>query len=297
MGGVLAGKTLTQVSTGSDFACALDTAGAAYCWGDNNYGELGDGNTKISLVPVAVDTRGALAGKTITQISAWGQPCALDSAGSAYCWGQNSSGQLGDGSDQNSSVPVSVDMAGVLAGKSLTQVSVGGGHTCALDSSGAAYCWGDNEAGDLGDHSTSMSEVPVLVGSDAAAPISGAIVLAHRKTKCADDSGDARSNGTKIVMWECNRSPAQNWTIATDGTIRITGKCLAIRHGEKTNMAPIELWTCTGGASQQWRPVSSALVNPISGKCLEDPSFNTTNGTQLVIYTCSGLRDQQWTLP
>ena len=96
-------------------------------------------------VPVAVDTSGVLAGKTLTQITAGdNHMCALDSAGAAYCWGHNSDGELGDGSTADSSVPVAVDTSGVLAGKTLTQITAGSDHTCALDSTGAAYCWGDN---------------------------------------------------------------------------------------------------------------------------------------------------------
>jgi alpha-tubulin suppressor-like RCC1 family protein len=108
--GVLADKTLTQVSTGDDSAtCALDSAGAAYCWGVDREGDLGDADAggEIPGVPVAVYTDGVLAGKTLTQVTVGnGQACALDSAGfydtcavdfagTAYCWGRNGSGALG----------------------------------------------------------------------------------------------------------------------------------------------------------------------------------------------------------
>jgi alpha-tubulin suppressor-like RCC1 family protein len=163
--GVLAGKTLTQISDGAEEACALDSSGAAYCWGRNDLGELGDGSTADSSVPVAVDTSGVLAGKILTQITAGaGHTCAVDSSGAAYCWGSNGSGSLGDGSSAAfSSVPVAVDTSGVLAGKTLTQITTGDVGACALDSSGAAYCWGDNRAGELGDGSTASSGVPVAV--------------------------------------------------------------------------------------------------------------------------------------
>jgi alpha-tubulin suppressor-like RCC1 family protein len=83
--GVLAGKTLTHIAAGDDFTCALDSAGAAYCWGTNYAGALGNGSAvSSSSAPVAVDTGGVLAGKTLTQISASAfHACVLDSAGTA----------------------------------------------------------------------------------------------------------------------------------------------------------------------------------------------------------------------
>jgi alpha-tubulin suppressor-like RCC1 family protein len=162
--GVLAGKKLTQISTGYNETCALDTAGAAFCWGNNLNGELGDGSTAASSVPVAVNTSGVLAGKTLTQISAgFLQVCAVDTSGTAYCWGFNGSGQLGDPGLSDSDVPVVVDRSGVLAGKKLTQISAGFLQACAVDSAGAAFCWGNNSYGQLGNGSTASSGVPVAV--------------------------------------------------------------------------------------------------------------------------------------
>ena len=125
----------------------------------------------------------------------------------------------------------------------------------------------------------------------------GPIVSGYHKTKCIDDLHGSRVNDTKIVMWDCNDSIEQNWTIETDGTIQTNGKCMDVYRDEKMNKAPVELWTCTRGANQQWEAHNGTLVNPVSGKCLDDPRFNTTDGTQLQIYTCNGGRNQQWKLP
>jgi alpha-tubulin suppressor-like RCC1 family protein len=163
--GVLAGQVLTQITAGGAYTCALDGAGAAYCWGDNRSGQLGDGGTvSNSSVPVAVKTSGVLAGRTLTQITADGyHSCVLDAAGAAYCWGDNGTGQLGNGKASDSSVPVAVDTSGVLAGQALTQITAGWYDTCALDASGAAYCWGYNADGELGDGKAGDSSVPVAV--------------------------------------------------------------------------------------------------------------------------------------
>ena len=99
----------------------------------------------------------------------------------------------------------------------------------------------------------------------------GPIVSGDHTTTCVADAGDATANDTKIVLAPCDGSAGQNWTVAADGTIGINGKCMDIYRDEKTSKAPIELWTCTGGANQQWQAIGSTLVNPASGKCLDDP--------------------------
>jgi hypothetical protein len=99
------------------------------------------------------------------------------------------------------------------------------------------------------------------------------------------------------VLDSCDGSAGQDWLIVPDGTIRSNGKCMDIFRDEKTSKAPVELWTCTGGANQQWQALNGTLVNPVSGKCLDDPGFNTADGTQMEIYTCNGGLNQQWQLP
>jgi hypothetical protein len=125
----------------------------------------------------------------------------------------------------------------------------------------------------------------------------GPIVSGYRITKCIAGKGGASANDTPVVMSDCDGSAAQNWAIEADGTIQINGKCLDIYRDQKRNKAPVDLWTCTGRANQQWQARNGTLVNPISGKCLDDPRFNTADGTQLQIYTCNGGRNQQWKLP
>ena len=78
---------------------------------------------------------------------------------------------------------------------------------------------------------------------------------------------------------------------------RIYGTCLDITGASTANGTLVELWTCNGGANQQWLPVNGMLVNPVSGKCLDDPGSNTANGTQLDIWDCNGGSNQQWAIP
>ncbi len=149
--------------------------------------------------------------------------------------------------------------------------------------------------------------------SAVTSPPTGPIGSGYLGTRCVDDRNDSSADGTWIVAAPCNDSAEQNWTVETDGTIQIHGKCLDVYRERKGNNTPIDLWPCTGRGNQQWTPVNGTLVNPISGKCLDDPgrgrqpiwwlsrsgqaNFVTLKSSQLVIYTCNGGRNQQWSLP
>jgi len=159
MSGVLNGKTVKSISTGAFNTCVIASDDKAYCWG-NGLGTV----TLQSGVPVAVDTSGVLSGKTIKTISNGStHTCASTYDKKAYCWGSNSYGQLGNGLTTSSSVPVSVDMAGLLNGKSIESISAGWNNTCVTTSDGKAYCWGENDFGQLGNNSTTQSLTPIAV--------------------------------------------------------------------------------------------------------------------------------------
>lgn len=145
------------VSAGDRYTCGLTTAGAAYCWGLNGWGQLGDGTQTERSTPVPV--AGGLNFKDMS--TGFRQTCAVTATGDAYCWGLNSAGQLGDGTRTDQSSPVRV--AGGLV---LAAVSAGDFHTCGVTAEGVAYCWGANGDGQLGDVSTTSSATPVRVRGD-----------------------------------------------------------------------------------------------------------------------------------
>jgi alpha-tubulin suppressor-like RCC1 family protein len=193
--GVLSGKTILSIASGSEDSCAVASDHQAYCWGNGGVGQLGNNDTSTSDVPVAVDTSGVLSGKTILSIAVGYQHvCALASDNKVYCWGNDANGQLGDGAgDSSSDVPVAVDMSGVLSGKTVLSVAaVGSSHTCVVASDNKAYCWGLNDEGQLGNNSTSDAFSPVAV--NAAGVLSGKTVTAvvtGWQHSCAIASGDA----------------------------------------------------------------------------------------------------------
>ena len=154
-----AGVTFTSISAGAEHACALDSTGKAYCWGENEFGQLGNGQsgpTLFETVPTAV-----VGGRTFTSITASGySTCALDTLGAAYCWGSNLDGELGDGTRTDRDIPTAVTMP---SGITFTSISGGFFFVCALDALGAAYCWGSNFYGQLGDGSTTDRNVPTAV--------------------------------------------------------------------------------------------------------------------------------------
>lgn len=150
--------TFTSVDAGNEICCALAPTGAAYCWGANSFGRLGDGTLVDRLTPTAVLLP---TGVTFARVTVGlDHTCGLTQAGAAYCWGYNEEGQIGDGTTTSRLTPVAV---AIPAGTILASVSPGGTHTCGLTPAGAAYCWGKNSRGQVGDGTTTDRLTPVAV--------------------------------------------------------------------------------------------------------------------------------------
>ncbi len=149
------GTNGSKVEGGGHHACGIRTNGSAWCWGSNSSGQLGNGTTTTSNVPVAVTNMGS----NVTAVSSGTYHSCGIRSGALYCWGRNEHGQLGDNSTMNASTPVSV--IGMTSG--VTHVSCGDNHTCARKSDGSLRCWGRNDYGQLGDNSTVDRYSPVLV--------------------------------------------------------------------------------------------------------------------------------------
>ena len=155
-------STASAVAVGRFHACALLSApGNIKCWGANDHGKLGNGDTTIISTSTPVDVIGI---STATSVSAGNNhTCAVlndtGAGGSVSCWGDGLSGQRGDGTTEATSTPVSINLTDISTAVS---VSAGEFHTCALLFGGAIKCWGKNDFGQLG-NGTGSSNTPVLV--------------------------------------------------------------------------------------------------------------------------------------
>lgn len=143
---VVGGISFATVAAGHWHTCGLSTSGTAYCWGKDSVGRIGDGvHDTIRTTPTPVST----ALTFVFLAVGYEHSCALTAQGAAWCWGWNTSGQLGDGTTLHGYVPTAV-----TGGLQFVQIAAGNSHTCALTNSGAAYCWGSNYQGSLGDGTT-----------------------------------------------------------------------------------------------------------------------------------------------
>jgi len=147
---------VASLTAGQFHTCAVTTSGGAKCWGYNSYGQLGDNSTTQRLAPVTVS---GLTSGVASLTAGYYHTCAVTTSGGAQCWGRNNYGQLGDNSTTQRLAPVAV--SGLTSG--VASLTAGFDHTCAVTTSGGAQCWGRNNAGQLGDNSTTNRLAPMAV--------------------------------------------------------------------------------------------------------------------------------------
>lgn len=143
----------TAIATGDQHACALDTAGNAYCWGANGDGRLGTNSRDARTEPAAV--AGGLRFRTLSAGNR--HTCGITLAGELFCWGSSANGQVGGG-DGDALAP-----RAVLPALRFSQVAAGGHHACALTTDAVVYCWGENSSGQLGNDSLESPATPFLL--------------------------------------------------------------------------------------------------------------------------------------
>ena len=237
VGTSMAGKSITQISAGGSFndghSLARASDGTVYAWGRGVYGQLGNGTTTDSNVPVAVKTVGTpMAAKTIIQISAGaGHSLALASDGTVYAWGQNTYGQLGNNVTTNSSSPVAVQTTGTpMAGKSIVNIAAGGYHSLALADDGTVYAWGYNPTGQLGNGATVDSRTPVAVKATGT-PMAGKNII--KIAAGVHNSLALASDGTVYTWGRGEFGQLGNGT-TTDSNIPVAVKTVGTPMASKT---------------------------------------------------------------
>lgn len=288
--GALSGKKVIALAAGQSHSLALCSDGTVAAWGFNNYGQLGNNSTSNSNVPVTVVHSGVLLNKPVVAISAGlFHSMALCSDGTMYTWGQNLSGQLGNGGTAESHVPVAVTTSGALAGKSVVSISAGHGHNLALCSDGTVVGWGSNGAGQVGNNSTTNVLAPVALNSFGY--LSGKTVLSvsagqfHSTALCSNGSPatwgynasyQLGNNGTTQSQVPVAVSPAgalsgksaialgagaaQNLALCSDGTLVSWGSGVHGQLGNGTNNSsqlPVVVSTNNLEAGERFMRISS----------------------------------------
>ncbi len=320
---VAGGHTFVRVSAAGQFdnnanhTCAIDAGALGWCWGANSLGQLGDGTTTQSLVPVAV-TGGHLFGEIAAGAVSG---CGVTTAGELYCWGPilglqggtpqligggftysaidagdshlcartaagwrcaggNSAGQLGDGSGTTQNTPVLTS-----GGLNFTNIAAGTRHTCGITATGT-YCWGSNSQGQLGtgDPGLSNSLVPVkVVGS----PASVAIGQGNNQSAPA---GTAVAVPPSVLVRDGSGTPLPGveviWTITAGGGT-VDGNVTLSTLTDNTGVAVTGVWQlgATPGTNTMTATASAAGVsgNPVSftatGTAVITPVVSWTGGT------------------
>ncbi len=218
------GDKATAVVAGNRHNCALLTTGGVKCWGSNYRGQIGDG-TKVHRVR-PVDVTGLESG--VAAITAGEEyVCALTTAGGAKCWGDNTVGELGDGTAEHRATPV--DVLGL--GSGVTAIDAGQLHTCAVTEAGGVKCWGENNRGQLGNEkNTKFSDVNA-VPVDVVGLQTGVVdVAAGRLHTCA-----LKTDGS-VACWGWNSDGqlgdgTKTWSVAPVNVIGLEEGAVAIAAG------------------------------------------------------------------
>ena len=258
--GVLAGKTVVAVSAGFYHSLALCSDGTVACWGYNLYGQLGNGTTTSSNVPVLVTTSGVLSGKVVTSVVAgYYHNLALCADGAVVAWGRNNSGQLGNNSSTDSSLPVNISTSGTLNGRSAITVAAGSDHSLVLCLDGSLVSWGKNANGQLGNGSTTGSLIPQDV--DATDVLAGRIVEMisaggfHNLVTCSDGTLVTFGRNTNGQLGNGGNTDS-TMPVAVTLTGTLNGKTVtAIQAANAHSLA-----LCSDGSIASWGSGSNGLL-------------------------------------
>lgn len=270
----LEGSDIKSIVAGDSHTCVLKNDGKVWCWGYNNYGQLGDGSTEPRYVPSEVRR----LNEPIVAISAGAvHTCAIGQSGIAKCWGRNKNGELGDGTRIDRKYPVDVQ----ADPNSLSNIVGGDGITCAIATTRAVKCWGKLEG--VNENYAGIKTAPTEI-LDMDEPAYGLVVgrthacalVSDGRVRCwGDNSFGQLGNGGQSVInvvqvegligaQSIYAGHGQNCTIMPDGTAKCWGMNMSGQLGNGNPVAyniPQDVVGLTGKVVQMGigRYVTSAL--------------------------------------
>ena len=265
----LEGRKVIQVAAGNEFCLALCSDGTIVSWGRNEEGELGIGGTFDSATPVQVSMGGAFSSKTAVAISAGGEHClALFSDGSVAAWGNNDSGQLGNGGTTSSPVPVQVNFTGVFLSKPVVAISAAAQHSVAYFADGTVATWGDNLLDELGTGDSNGSTQPVPVDTSG---------LSAGKRISAVTSGDVAFHNLALVGGTAQEILADEPVLSGDtvqfGTVAVGGTgfaTLTLNNNGLTTLTGLN-FSITGSAGSEFQFSTPGTTAIASGSSVNIP--------------------------
>ena len=214
-------ERFTTVSAGEAHACALNLSGAAYCWGNDGFGQLGDHRRVNSSTPIPV-----IGSMQFTRISAGlAHTCAIQQGGSAWCWGDGRLGANGNG------VGAIIDTPSRVSGsEQFVEISAGSNHSCGVTTGGSVFCWGGNDSGQVGTSTGGAPQMtPALVGGGFTSVSAG-----HKFTCALTTGGDVQCWGKnsygQLGRGESNPSGFQTGPATVVGNHNFTSITAGRRH-------------------------------------------------------------------
>ncbi len=234
-------------------------------WGDNAVGKLGDDSILDKYSPVSVINTGVLAGKTVLKVtSGGGHTLALLSDGSVAAWGENGSGQLGNGTVVDSDLPVSVSSS-AFGGYKVVSIAAGFAHSLALCEDGKVYAWGYNASGQLGNNLLAVSSTPVAVNT-----ASGLSALHGKSVSAIASSGNSYhslalcSDGTLVAWGRNSIGCLGDGTIVTPRKVPVAIAAASSLNGKVvTSMATglnFSIAVCADGSIFSWGENASSQL-------------------------------------
>lgn len=287
--GAMPSLNMKYISAGGSFTCGLNANDRVYCWGYNNYSQLGDDSFTSRSTPVSV-VLGAMPSLNVKNVSSGDtHVCVINFDDKAYCWGSGSDGQLGNGLSTLSDTPVAVSQ-GAMPSLFIKSISAGRDYTCAVNFDDKVYCWGSGSMGQLGNGLNTGSSVPVAVLQGAMLSTSVKMLEVGNNTACAVGFNN------NIYCWG-NNQERQIINNATANILTPTARTQgAMPSLEVSNISVGSLFVCavnsTDGAVYCWGDGRNGQIgNGVSSNSVLPSKVSLGAGSSLAVKSLSSGSD------